>query len=182
MTDPSLFAILNTIGIWLAAIGTVSAVIVSLYLARRDSIIKLKIYAGHRILIGMGQEDRPSYLSIGITNTGFRKVTIVNLGWKSGFFKKTYAIQTLYPGPYSDNLPKTIADGEEARFLIPFKNYDGNPNWIDEFPRDFLDKYPKLKCKTLKLQVMTSLGKTFEVRVEKGLQEKLLESALRLKS
>ena len=52
---PETFQILNTIGTWFAGIGTVSAVIVSLYLASRNSKVQLKICAGHRVLATPGQ-------------------------------------------------------------------------------------------------------------------------------
>ena len=182
MIDQNILSLLNTIGIWLAGIGTLAAVIVALYLARRDTIVKLKIYAGHRIIVSQGSKEKPDFLSIGITNVGFRKTTIINIGWKIGLLKKKYAIQTLYPLPYSDNLPKTIGDGEEAKFLIPFINFEGYPNWIDEFPKDFLVKFPAITSLNLKLQVFTSIGKTFEVRVEEGLRKKLVESALKQKT
>jgi len=181
MIDQAVLALLNTIGIWLAGIGTLSAVIVSLYLARKDSIVRLKVYAGHRILVAQNQKEQPDFLSIGITNVGFRKVTITGIGWKVGIFKKKYGIQTLYPNPISDNLPKTLNDGDEARVLIPFKNSQNYPNWIDDFPKDFLGKYPKLSSRTLKLQVLTTIGKTFEVKIEAGLRQKLIESAIRQK-
>jgi|LGVF01.1.fsa_nt_gb hypothetical protein len=182
MIDQNVLALLNTIGIWLAGIGILSAVIVSLYLARRDSIVKLKVFAGHRILVTQDQKGCPDFLSIGITNVGFRKITVTGIGWKIGVFNKKYAIQTLYPSAISDNLPKTLNDGDEARLLIPFNNPHDYPNWIDDFPKDFLGKYPKLSSRTLKLQVFTTIGKTFEVKIEPGLRQKLIESALRQKT
>lgn len=179
MIDQNVLALLNTIGIWLAGIGTLSAVIVSLYLARRDSIVKLQIFVGHRVLVTQNQKEQPDFLSIGITNVGFRKVTITGIGWKFGIFNKKYSIQILYPSPISDNLPKTLNDGDEARVLIPFKNSQDYPNWIDDFPKNFLGKYPKLSSRTLKLQIFTTIGKTFEAKIEAGLRQKLIESTLR---
>ena len=89
--DQHTFQILNTLGTWLAGIGTLSAVIVSLYLARRGSKIKLKINAGHRILVGSTMEGKyPDYCSIRIVNTGFRQANLTELGWKVGLIKKEY--------------------------------------------------------------------------------------------
>jgi hypothetical protein len=175
--NPNILSLLNTIGTWLASIATVSAVIVALYLARRDAKIKLKIHVGHRILITPGEKGRPDYCSISITNIGFRKVTINNIGWKVGLYKKRFAVQTLWPFPLNSPLPVQLDDGQEAKYLIPFQAQGNYPNWIDDFSKDFLNPNIWLSANTLKLQVSTSLDKTFEVKIEKGLREKLIEAA-----
>ena len=177
--DITTLDILSIIGVWLAGIGTVEAVITSLYLARRDSRVSLKVSVGHRIMLGPGIEKPPEYCSIYIVNQGFRKATITNIGWKVGFFRKQYAIQQIDGNAYSSPLPVELTDGQEAKYLIPFKNRTGQDHWIDEFPKGFLDKWPRLKARTLRLQVFTYVGKTFEAKLEEGLIEKLVESAER---
>ncbi len=179
--DERTLKIINVIGTWLVGIGTVGAVITSLYLARRDSRVNLKVSAGHRIIVGAGIniKDPPDYCSIYIVNQGFRKATITNIGWRVGFFRKQYAIQQIDGNAYSSPLPVELSDGQEAKYLIPFKNPSGQHHWIDEFPKGFLDKWPNFRVRTLRLQVFTSVGKTFEAKLEKGLIEKIVESAER---
>lgn len=174
--------ILNTIGTWLASIGTLSAVIVSLYLARRESTTKIKVSAGHRILVTPGQRAQPDYCIIRIVNVGFRPAKITAVGWKVGFFKKKYGIQTVHGNILSSQLPAKLEHGDEAAYFIDFVGDGTYPNWIDEFPKDFLGKKPKLKSLSIKVQAFTSVGKTFEEKIEKGLRQRFVESALKQKT
>ncbi len=179
---PETFQILNTVGTWLAGIGTLSAVIVSLYLARRDSKVKLKVCAGHRVLVTPGQTGTPDYCSIMVTNVGFRPATITGIGWKVGLFKKKYGTQTVYGHPASSNLPVKLDYGDEASYLIGFLGDGTHPNWIDEFPKGFLTNHPRISALTLKVQAFTSVGKTFESKIEQGLRQRLLAVALKQKT
>lgn len=167
---------INTFAPWLSAIGTIAAVIVSLYLASSRNKIKLNITAGHRVLAGLGTVHFPEYLMIKIINVGFRTARVTGVGWRVGFFKKEYAIQVIDKGEYSSPLPIDLSDGQEATYLIPFK---GSADWLNQFSNDFVGKPTSLRSRTLKLQVFTSIGKTFERGVEKNLREKIIETASR---
>jgi hypothetical protein len=68
------------IGTWFAGLGTCAAVIVALYLSRRIEKVRLKVYAGLRVILGDGT-PRQTHLSIGVTNLGERPVTINTVGW-----------------------------------------------------------------------------------------------------
>ena len=174
--------ILNTIGTWLAGIGTLSAVIVSLYLARRESSTSIKVSAGHRILVTPGQKAKPDYCTIRIVNVGFRPAKITGVGWKVGFLKKKYGIQTVHGNSLSSQMPVKLEHGDEATYFIDFVGDGTYPNWIDEFAKDFLGKTPRLNSLTLKVQAFTSVGKTFEKHIEKGLRQRLIEAALKQKT
>lgn len=164
----------NTFAPWLSAIGTLAAVIVSLYLASTRAKLKLRITAGHRMLAGLGTGRFPDYLLIEVVNEGFRPARITGVGWKVGLFKRKYAIQVVDKGEYSSQLPVDLHDGQEAKYLIPF----GVPaDWLNQFSNDFVGQPVRLRVRTLKLQVFTSIGKTFERKVEKNLREKIIEVA-----
>lgn len=170
--DTETWKFINTFAPWLSAIGTLTAVIVSLYLSRSEKPIKLKVRAGHRIMIEQGQKGtRPEYLYISAINTGHRIATITNVGWKMGLWKKQYAIQVVQKDLYSSNLPVKIDDGEEARWFI---SLDTKDNWLERFARDFLSPHPRWNLYWLRVQIHTSVGKTFESPIEKSLKEKLL--------
>ncbi len=176
---PTTFNVLNVIGTWLTGVGTVSAVVLSLYLARRDTRIRLRVNAGHRVIVRPGADELPDYCSITIVNHGFRRARVTNIGWKSGFIKKRYSIQQIDGNVFSSPLPIELDYGQEATYLIPFRNQDGAHHWIDEFPKAVLPKWPFLNVWSLKLRVFTSVGKTFEARPEKGLRDRVVESAKR---
>lgn len=173
---------INTFAPWLSAAGTFAAVTVSLYLARADRPLKLEATAGHRIIIehGNGSEEKyPEFLYIQVINTGHRVATITNVGWKVGLFKKRHAIQTVQKDMYSSGIPVKIDDGEEAKWLL---SLDVKDNWIERFSGDLLRPHPRWNLCWLRLQIHTSVGKTFSAKIEKGLREKLLEECKRQQS
>jgi len=51
----------------------------------------------------------------------------------------------------------------------------GEYRWLDGFIKDFYQNHPKSRVKHTKIQVFTSVGKTFESTIEKGLQKKIFE-------
>lgn len=171
----------NALGAWVAAIGTISAVIVALYLARRDKMIRVRLSAGHR-LTGHGYDIRTysDCCSIRVVNLSSRKVTITGIGWRTGFFKKKIFEQVLSTPSYPSPLPITLADGDEATWHIPFVSTDQFPNWIDTFPRNVLGENPHYVSKSLKVFVYTSIGKPIIASVEKPLRDKLIAAALKI--
>jgi hypothetical protein len=179
--DKTTWDFINSFSNWFSAIGTIGAVIVSLYLARGRSRIKLHISAGHRILAGLGTGKFPDYVSISIVNRGFRKVRITGIGWKVGLFNKQYADQIVNNLLWSSPLPIELEDGQEAKYLVPFK---GAADWLNSFARDFLSTttFPNLTSHFVTLQVFTSAGKTFEKRIEENLRKKLIEAVETIKT
>jgi hypothetical protein len=141
-------------------------------LARQDKRVRLDVSAGHRLLITPGQTGRPEYLVIRIVNVGHRETQIINIGWKVGLIKKQYAIQTTIQDGLSSPLPARLRDGDEAKYYIPL---EGGYNWLEGFIKDFYKHNFKSRLRYTKIQVFTSVGKTFESRIEKGLQNKILE-------
>jgi len=165
---------INTFAPWFSAIGTLSVVIVSLYLAGRDRNIRLKVSAGHRIIIGPGSaKPYPEYLCIYVVNHGHREAQITNIGWKVGIFKKQFAIQSTISDGMSSPLPIRLKDGEEAKYMIPLNE---ETNWLKSFSEKMLQPYPRLQVHFMKIQAFTSIGKTFESGVERNLKEKLVEA------
>ncbi len=165
---------INTFAPWLSALGTLAAVVVSLYLASSRAKLKLRITVGHRVLAGLGTGHFPDYLLIEVVNVGFRSARVTGLGWKVGLFQKSHALQVVDKGEYSSPLPVDLADGQEARYLIPF---EGSADWLNQFSNDFVGHPVRLRLFTLKLQVFTSLGRKFERRVEMNLRKKIIEAA-----
>ena len=171
--DLATWQFINTFADWFSAFGTISAVVVALYLARRDKSIRLEVFAGHRLLITPGQsESPPEYVCIGIVNVGHRETQITNIGWKVGFLKKKFAIQTVMRDGISSPLPIRLRDGDEARYYIPLQ---GDLRWLVDFAEKMLQPNPKMRLRFLRIQVFTSVGTSFDVKIEKGLRNKLLD-------
>ncbi len=173
--DKETWKFINTFAPWLSAIGTIAAVVVSLYLARQGSSIKLNITAGHRLRATPGiKGPYPEYLVINIVNIGYRDVQITNIGWKIGFFKKQmqHAIQLIEPDGMSSPLPVWLKYGEQANYFIPLGL---KREWLENFIKDFYKYHTKSRVKHTKVWVSTSLGKTLESTIEDGLQKIILE-------
>jgi hypothetical protein len=174
--DSTTLQLWSVIGTWVAGIGTVGAVITSLWLALHQNTIKLKVSAGHRLLISPRSRENPDYCSIRVVNVGLRPAKVTHVGWEVGRWrKKKYLLQTFgYPG--FDDVPKTLHEGEEANFMIPFVPSGGGQDWIASFPECLVgEDSPKL-IKTLKVTVHTSVGQGFKQKAEQNLIDKLEES------
>lgn len=170
----------NSFSDWVAAVGTVAAVITSLYLARASQRLRLRVYAGHRIIVGgQKQENYPEFLTIGVVNKGSRVATVDNVGWRVGFFRKQHMIQVVTGGTMSSPLPVTLGDGGTAQWLVPL---DLEDNWVERFSKDFLLPHWRLTLLTVRLRVFTTVGATFEARLESGLRKKLAEECKRQKA
>jgi hypothetical protein len=167
--DENIWKFINTFAPWLSALGTLAVVITSLYLAMRDRRIRLKVKAGFRRIVAIGQtlNQGANVISIYVTNTGYRSVTIIGLYWKFGIFRKRIYEQTPGYDFNSSSLPVKLADGEEASYHIPEIFFKRNLTTLEQ---GISKEYLKLGVKFIKIGVYTTLGKTFEYTIEKGLQ------------
>lgn len=170
MTLDQQLQIWNAAGTWVAGIATFSAVLVSLHLARRGDRVKLKVFAGLRLVIRGDGTPSEEHLNIGVTNLGDRPVTVNTVGWAAGKRKqKRYCIQTV-SGPWTAQYPIELEHGKNANFMVSFNH---TPTWLAEFANDFLKHLSDKELDTLVIQVHTSVGQTIEARPEKGLIERL---------
>lgn len=165
---------INTFAPWFAAGGTFAAVVVSLYLARASQRVRLRVTAGLRLVLGLGQQQKPTeHLYINVVNVGSRVARVTNLGWCVGLLRRRQAVQIIDRNAMSSQLPIELADGQEATWIIPLVPEE---NWIDSFSQDLLLPYWRSRLWSAKLQVFTSLGRVFEAPLERSLKRRLTES------
>jgi hypothetical protein len=94
MPDQEFWKFFNTFAPWFSAIGSLSAVITTLYLARRDRRLNLSVRADYEtlpILTTKTDEyrvDEESFVCITFTNHGRRIATVTGILWKVGVFKR----------------------------------------------------------------------------------------------
>lgn len=162
----------SVIGTWVASIGTVSAVITSLWLASRADKVKLKVFAGHRLLLPKLEKGNNDYCYINVVNTGSKPVKITNIGWQAGRSKTKQHMVQIFGLSNSDNVPKMLTEGEEATFLVPFHLRGNEEDWLNSMSKALTEKTNNIK--SLKVCVSTSIGQQFIVPVEDTLKEKLL--------
>lgn len=149
----------SMIGTWLASIGTIAAVITSLYLARKNEKVNLLINSNLIFLVGYLREysNDDHYVCIEVTNNGNKPVTIQNIAWKMS--KKKSFIVPMNPNPITDTLPKMINYGETVRWAIEvnaIKNI-----WAPDFVRDGIKRKD---VKKWKIAVSLSTGEAITVK------------------
>lgn len=163
---------INTFAPWLSAIGTLLAVVVSLYLAYTSRRQKLKPTASIMYMVTQGQKEEiyPKYVWLRASNIGHTKVKVTNIGWNVGFFKKRTFLQTNPKNMYSSEIPVMVEEGEEASWIIDIND----SKWMQDFYENTLQKN-KWYLWSLKFVVYTSKNKSFSCRVNKSFKDKIIE-------
>lgn len=170
--DIDTWKFINSFAPWLAAMGTIAAVIVSLYLARRDRNIRLSVNAKICAIVEIGgtPDDVEEVLVISATNIALRRARLTSFYWKCGYSRKHTYIQ-LPPSTQDSNstrLPADLLDGAEANWVIPLGQFEIA---IDKlFSTWFSKKLPRIHIGNLKIGAFISTGDSFERRVEKHLK------------
>ena len=179
LMDRATWEFINSFAPWLAALGMIGAVIVSLYLARRDKKIRFEVRAGIRLVPTPGERTIPEYLLIQVTNIGYREAELRSVEWRIGLFKKQHVFQvTARDDGMSSDIPIRLRDGEMALYFIPI----GRTTFIDDFAKDFLMKHPKIRSRYINICAITSVGSEFEEKIEKNLRKELIKRAIELKA
>ena len=156
----------DVIGTWIAAIGTVGAVITSLWLSFNSNKVKLKIDTSASILIHPSIQERGMHCIITISNIGTRPVTIKGIGWEiqRGNEKKNF-IQMTWTTT-KGNLPLFLQEGEVTDVIIPNQNEDGF--WFTQMAKEtkgFL-------VQDLKVVISTS-SNSFKVKIDDSLAKEI---------
>ena len=101
----------------MAAVGTVGAVIVALYLARRSRRPQLRVRAR---LEEFTSEDLNSgrRVNVWVTNTGPLPVTLRGPAWKVGFLWKQVKSQPVPSDRYNDAFGKKLCFGDQVGYSL----------------------------------------------------------------
>lgn len=156
---------------WVSGLGSLSAGVIALYLARASQRICLKGYCGLRVMVGFGTTPQ-DVVSITVTNIGTRSTVINNISMRVGRFrKKRFAVITMAKDQYSVGIPYPLADGQDAHWGIPL---DQSKSWI----KDLCDGFVRTPndVKTLRFYVHTSHGEKLVLNPEESLRKAILEA------
>src|SRR6266571_2505151 len=98
---------INSFADWFSAFGTIGAVIVALYLASRDRMIRLKVNAGIRLLLSETRSvhNNDGYMNISVTNIGRRTAKVNGILFKPVPFKRIWVMINLPRNALSANCP-----------------------------------------------------------------------------
>ena len=166
---------------WVSGLGSLSAGVIALYLARASQRIQLKGYVGLRVLVGGGM-PQVDLVSISVTNVGTRATVINNIGISSGRFNgKRHGIIKSVKDVYSVGVPYPLADGQQAHWGIQMGK---DRKWLRDLCGKFIDTEQDVR--TFRFHVYTNNGDKLTLRPEepmlKALREILVEENARAAS
>lgn len=163
----------NTFAPWFSAIGTIAAVITSLFLAKRQTKILLRVNAGYFISPhGIGKDGYDEFIVLSATNIGLRSASIAHFYYDLPFSKLTL-LQLETNTQHSDVLPKMLKDGDEAKFIM---TWDYFKNGIDRFFQHPVAKlFPRFYVKKIKICAVTTIGVRENGYISKSLADKLVD-------
>lgn len=174
MPSEETLRILEVLGVWVASIGTLAAVVVSLWLARKGYAIRLRPRVSHRIYVPPGGASHSEVILIEVTNKGLRQAQLMGLGWRTGLFsfgpcRRREAYQTVDVRVGNSSLPVELSDGQVAIYMIPATAATGE-DWyagLAEIAGSWLRR------RTLRLLAWTSTGEMFTARPESSFMKQL---------
>ncbi|PXV74500.1 hypothetical protein [Nitrosomonas eutropha] len=149
--------LINSFSGWFSAAGTISAVVVSLYVSYSTRSTKISVTSGIYVFNENG--GKTEYLGILVQNVGFRSFYINNdtcISIRVGWFRKRYIGigRNHIDFTKSSNFPCKISEGEQAKLFI--RLHDGQSRWIDGLKQGLLKGN---SLSSLKIVVFPSIGK-----------------------
>jgi hypothetical protein len=178
MFDQDTWRFVNTFAPWLSAIGTLTAVIVSLYLARRASRLALRVFLA--IITTVYQDDyrtqTTEFVKISVVNHG-RTAVVTGFGWLWlwGSRKKRNWVILPPVGVDTTRFPKKLEFGEEATILLPTATFNKDSEWFLQAIRS--SWFPHLEVRLLRVVVFASTGQRFRVPLDRHLRKFMLDRA-----
>jgi hypothetical protein len=161
----------------LTAFGTVGAVIVALWLARREGKEVIRGRAAERMIVQMGGSQSPPLVNIEITNLTRRPVTISNIGWRVGILRRKHFVQVPdFRDPLTFRLPTKLDYGDRANYNLLRDEFLNNN--ASELLASISTAWPWLSRRSIFLEVFTSgTRRAFHFRVEPELARALVNRA-----
>lgn len=161
----------NSFAPWLSGIGSLSAVVVTLWLLRREKFVRLLVETGY----GTTFFGNPAVI-VTVTNIGVRKATIKDIYIKAGAFRPVADVLLPDQLQSSPKLPESLDDGEFTQIsvemeatAIQLKQLFRNASWWNG------GMAQSIFLRTVKLGIRTSTGKTFEARLNHDGVEQFLK-------
>ena len=151
----------NTFAPWLSGIGSLSAVIVSLWLVRRDKSIRLLVETGHCTSFLQTEVVR-----VTVTNVGTRKANVAKIYVKAGVFRLVVDFSLPLQLRTAPVLPASLDDGDIIDIDLPMesiaiqlKTTFQNTAWWNG------GRSASIFLRTVKIGIQTSTGKSFEAKL-----------------
>jgi hypothetical protein len=154
---------------WFSGLGSLSAAMVALYLAKSAERIRLRGYCGLRVIVAQAMAPQDKVFQ-SVTNFGTRATVINNISIRVGWFNRRHAIITVVKDQYSVGVPYTFSDGQEGHWGIPL---DKDKKWLVDLIDGFV--VTRSDVNSLRFFVHTNHGETLALRPEKPFRDAILE-------
>lgn len=152
----------NTFAPWLSGIGSLSAVIVSLWLVRRDKYIRLMVETGY---VPNSFMNTPA-VRVTVTNIGTRKANITEIYLKAGALRPVMDVPLPLQLRNAPVLPASLDDGDFIDIDLPMdptaiqlKTTFQSTAWWNG------GRSARMFLRTVKIGIRTSTGKVIEARL-----------------
>jgi hypothetical protein len=173
MFDRDTWRFINTFAPWLSALGTFTAVVVSLRLARRASRLDVRVFPAIVKIFTPGQPGpHPEFFQVRFVNHGGREAIIKGVGWRLRGTRENW-LQLHPQNAVSSKIPLKVEFGEEGQILYPTDTYNKDAAPLLERIKE--SWFPQLTVHRLRVGVFTSTGQQFFVPLDKHLRKFMLE-------
>ena len=170
---------INSFAGWVEALGTIGAVIVSLYLSTRDRRQSLRVTCTRSVVLAPGAAwaQGTECVWAEVTNSGRRQVTVTHLYWRLPF-RKWSGLWLPPRDEWSSELPVTLTDGQSARWLITGEQFANAT--CPAFAPLSTGALWRFRLRSLRLCVMPSTGSTASGRPDRAVRVLIADAAKRL--
>ncbi len=159
---------INSFAPWVAGIGSIAAVIVSLYLASKYQSVRIKVYSNISTLFASNdQSGDQKIVLINITNIGFRPATINSITIKYGVFKKNTFLTRNVNYDHNVNFPFEIKSGASRDLIIKLTTFEGIIVYTDA---DLKGLKGLVNIYSMKFIVNTTIDKKYKSRFGKSIR------------
>lgn len=167
-------------GTWISGLGSLGAVIVSLWLAQRAGRIRLAVKMDYaRIMAHVSGQlaDVPSGLPKEVVcvdgvNHGLLPVVVTSFGFVVGFPRRSFLFPLAAGIIDSTPLPASLSTGQRARYAM---SLEGPKGWVPLMVEEVgKRRWPRLAIHTVRPWAGTTVGPKIIGRANPLLREKLL--------
>ncbi|TFB40942.1 hypothetical protein [Pseudomonas sp. F01002] len=152
--------VIGTLANWIAAIGTLAAVFLSLHLARSGATPRAKLSAAVTTIFELETVTQNNFVTIQLVNTGDREIRITGIGWQYGSKKRRrYFVQQFAPNE-SSPMPIKLAHGDTGFWRFPITGQD---SWYVRFSNHFEESW-RADLLSLRCVAVSSVGQEFKCR------------------
>ena len=160
----------NTFAPWLSGIGSLSAVIVSLWLVRRDKFIRLLVETGYST-----SPMQTPVVRATVTNVGLRKANITEIYVKACAFRTVVDVSIPIQLRTAPALPASLDDGGFIDIELPMESTATNLKTVFQNTAWWNGgRSANVFLRTVKIGILTSTGKAIEAKLSREGDEQFL--------